>query len=176
MAEGARTMEKLNQITHIIMDKTGTVTEGQLHMAACDLTDEWYDGWEQLSVLICAAEEHNGVAHPAGLAVFRGCLQDIQTPWRRYKEHGGIENLEEIPGQGLQCDVDVGDKVWRKVCLGNAKFMESTGVTLIERPDLKPQAKGALNVYIAIDDGYAGVIRLQVCFIDIVQVLRKSRS
>ncbi|KAK6369398.1 Cu(2+)-transporting P-type ATPase [Exophiala oligosperma] len=160
MVEGARNMEKLNEISHIVMDKTGTVTEGQLHMAACDLEDSWCDRWEELSVLVCAAEERNGVAHPAGLAVFRGCLQNIQSQWRKYKEFGGLKNLEEVVGQGLRCDVDVGDSSWRRICLGNAMFLSSMGIQIVEQPHLQA-AKEALNVYVAIDDEFAGVFRLQ---------------
>lgn len=162
MVEGALNMEKLNAITHVVMDKTGTVTEGQLHMAACDLEDSWRDRWEELCVLVCAAEERNGVAHPAGLAVFRGCLQNIQPQWRKYKEFGCLDNLEEVIGQGLRCDVNVGNNVWRRICLGNAKFLESTGIEIVEHRHLRPQAKEALNVYVAIDHEYAGVFRLQV--------------
>lgn len=164
MVEGARNMEKLNEISHIVMDKTGTVTEGQLHMAACDLEDSWCDRWEELSVLVCAAEERNGVARPAGLAVFRGCLQNIQSQWRKYKEFGGLKNLEEVVGQGLRCDVDVGDSSWRRICLGNAMFLSSMGIQIVEQPHLQA-AKEALNVYVAIDDEFAGVFRLQVSLI-----------
>lgn len=156
MTEGARTMESLNEVTHIIMDKTGTLTQGQLQMSAYHLVEQWQDRWEELSVLICAAEEHNGVAHPTGFAVFRGCLQGIKAPWQKYKSEGDMKDLEVTPGQGLSCRVDVGDMVWRKVCLGNAAFLESMGITVIEK------SREALRVYVAVDDEYAGMIRLEV--------------
>lgn len=163
MTEGARTMEKLSQVTQIVMDKTGTLTEGQLQMASYDLVEVWRDRWEELSVLICAAEELNGVAHPAGLAVFRECLQGIQPQWQRYREQGGLKDLEETPGQGLCCHVDAGDHVWRKVCLGNKPFVKSTGVTVSERLEFSSPSKGGLKVYVAVDGQHVGVIHLQVC-------------
>lgn len=152
-------MEKLNRVTHVVMDKTGTLTKGELQIDVLDVIDEWYDQAEYLAALICAAEE-NSVAHPAAMAVFGGCLSVAERYWRLYKETGAIEEHEDVPGKGVRSNVNIGNGIWRKVCLGNAAFLQEMDIAVPQRTS--DQEKQSLMVYIAIDDGYVGSISLRV--------------
>lgn len=56
--------------------------------------------------------------------MFREALQMADHHWEQYKNNGAMKDLDEIVGQGVVCQVDLGDKRWRSVCVGSLKLME----------------------------------------------------
>lgn len=129
MTNGAEAMEALKSVTHVVMDKTGTLTEGRLRILSMKTSDAWKGNVQTLCTLICAAEEHGASSHPIGSAVFREALMQADECWKDYKINGIAQDLREVAGQGVVCRVDLGDKKWRKVCVGSLKLMEANGVS-----------------------------------------------
>ena len=160
MTEGASAMENLSHVTHVVMDKTGTLTEGNLRFANIRVCSTWQDKMALLSTYICAAEENGASAHPVGAAVFRESLQAAGGRWQKYKHHGGLRNLCELLGAGVSCEVDIGDAQWRSVCVGNLALMEQNGVTSLETIPLGVDALGTW-VFVSIDGQLAASILLQ---------------
>lgn len=129
MTEGAKAMESLKGVTHIVMDKTGTLTEGKLKVSSMKTSEAWKGNVQILCTLICAAEEHGASAHPIGAAIFREALQLTEGHWKEYKYSGSLKDLQEIAGQGVVCQVDLGDGEWWSVCVGSLKLLEYNGIS-----------------------------------------------
>lgn len=55
--EGAKAMENLKSVAHIVMDKTGTLTEGELRVSSLKITEAWTGDVQTLCTLICGAED-----------------------------------------------------------------------------------------------------------------------
>lgn len=100
MTEGAKAMENLKDVTHLILDKTGTLTEGRLQVSAFKVSSGWQNNLQTISTLVCAAEERGASAHPVGAAVFRETLRLAGRRWQKFKDFGEVRKLQEIIGQG----------------------------------------------------------------------------
>ncbi|KAK5242733.1 hypothetical protein LTR20_003682 [Exophiala xenobiotica] len=157
---GAPIMEQLKRVTYVVMDKTGTLTEGKLRVSQIIHTTDWRNDEKTFATLVCAAEESGGSAHPVGAAVFRTLLPVAGESWSIYKAHGDIRNLKEVAGRGVICEVDLGDQHWRSVCLGSNAFMAENQVDGIT-PQARDCSIDGSMVFIAIDGNVAGTISLK---------------
>ena len=167
MTQGASAIENLSQVTHIVMDKTGTLTEGMPQVSNFKISSIWEERMNILATYICAAEENGASAHPVGGAIFKETLRTAGGRWHKYKEFGGVRNLEEIPGSGITCEVDAGDAHWRQICVGNLALLKNSGVTGLDgmlsssSTSAEIDALGTL-AFAAIDGGLAAIFLLQV--------------
>lgn len=159
IAGGATVIEKLKEVTCLVMDKTGTLTEGAPRVVGCDISETWTRDWTKFCLLVCATEEPGAAVHPAGRAVFQRYLSEISSVWLDYKEKGTATDVDEIPGQGVYSMIGLADGSSHKVCLGNEEMMERYGVYY---NDSSSPAKDSLVVHVAIDGDYVGQIFLQV--------------
>ena len=143
------------------MDKTGTLTEGKLKVSSMKICGTWNGNVQTLCTLICAAEEHGASAHPIGAAVFREALKQAESHWERYKNNGSTKEVYEVAGQGVVCQVDLGEKKWRSVCVGSLKLMEENGI--VGREAL-PREAGFLGsvCFVGVDGELAASLILQV--------------
>ena len=161
MTDGARAMENLKTVTHIVMDKTGTLTEGKLKVSKMKMSEAWNGSVQTLCTLICAAEEHGASAHPIGAAVFREALQQAGGYWEQYKTNGSAKDVHEVAGQGVVCQVDLGENKWRLVCVGSLKLMEENGVSDHASLTRKVDYLGSVCL-VAVDGRLAASLILQV--------------
>lgn len=111
------------------MDKTGTLTEGKLKLSDMNTGEAWNGSVQILCTLICAAEEHGASAHPIGAGVFREALKKADGHWEQYKSNVNVKGVREIVGQGVVCQVDLGEKKWHSVCVGSLKLMDENGIS-----------------------------------------------
>jgi P-type Cu+ transporter len=136
----AEALERLQKVRVIVLDKTGTLTEGKPRV-----TDIIRAGGaraeDELLALVAAAER--GSEHPLGEAIVR------------YAQDRGLQSLvvsafEAIPGQGVRATIG-----GREVLVGSASFVgPSTFHDEAERLALA----GKTPVYVAIDGRSAAVI------------------
>lgn len=120
----AGAMETLAKVNTLIVDKTGTLTEGKP-----ELTDVLAaDGYEEEDVLRIAASLERGSAHPLAAAIAKGAeARGI---------HGvDVQNFISVTGKGVQCDID-----GVRCGLGNSVMMEDLGISI--GGALKSKAKG----------------------------------
>ena len=92
LIKGPEILESTRQIDTIVLDKTGTVTEGQMSVAAVQAAA----GHSEQSVLRLAAAAEQGSEHPIARAI-------------RAAYDGGIpaaEGFHELPGQGIEATVE----------------------------------------------------------------------
>ncbi|MGV0351544.1 heavy metal translocating P-type ATPase [Corynebacterium guaraldiae] len=92
LIKGPEILESTRRIDTIVLDKTGTITEGQMSVAAVQATA----GHSEQEVLRLAAAAEQGSEHPIARAI--RAAYDGDTP--------AAEDYHELPGQGIEATVD----------------------------------------------------------------------
>lgn len=92
LIKGPEILESTRQIDTIVLDKTGTITEGQMSVAAVQATA----GHSEQEVLRLAAAAEQGSEHPIARAIRAAYDGDIPA----------TEDYHELPGQGIEATVD----------------------------------------------------------------------
>jgi Cu+-exporting ATPase len=142
----AAAIEMLSRVDTLILDKTGTITEGRPR-----LTDVVaVHGYDEAEVLAFAASLEAASEHPLARAVLEGTkLRGVAL-----RE---IRDFESVTGQGVRAVVD-----GRAIALGNAKLtqMDSLDPALSACADaLRIEAKTVM--FLTIDGKAAGLIAVQ---------------
>ena len=143
LIKDAATLEGLSRVQAVIMDKTGTLTEGRPK-----LTSVVSLGTEERELLSVAASAEQASEHPLARAIVEGAKErgaDLLQP----------EEFKALAGHGLQARVD-----GREVVIGNTKLMEDRRISLdglVERAAELAQ-KGNTPMFVAVNGRVAGVI------------------
>ena len=140
-AEALETMEKVDTI---VVDKTGTLTEGKPKLVRVVAVS----GFREDDVLAFAAGLEQSSEHPLAAAVMAGAEERGVRPSR-------VEKFQSVTGQGVTGIVE-----GRKVVLGNVRLLAAEGVEL---GPLAARAKalreeGQTVVFLAVDGTLAGLI------------------
>ncbi len=135
LVKGSNFLEGLNAVKTVVMDKTGTLTEGKFAVtrieSAGDLTEN------RLLELTAYAEMHS--SHPIA--------DSIKEAYGKTIAEEKITSTNDIPGHGLQVVVD-----GQEILVGNVKMMEKFGIA-----HAATHETGTV-VHIAVDKQYAGYI------------------
>ena len=115
LIRSAEALETLHRVDTVVMDKTGTLTEGKLFV-----TQVCAEQPERLMTVVGAMEQYS--EHPIAAAAVAEC------------EKRGIilpvpEHFEAVPGKGITCRLDGED--W--YC-GNRTYLEENGVAIPTQP------------------------------------------
>ena len=132
--QSAEALENLHNVTSVIMDKTGTVTEGSFSVTGVEPIGI---SGADLITLAAAAECYS--SHPIALSLRKECKN---LPDRRL-----VTNVRELTGRGIEANV-----CGRRVLVGNAALMTSNGITP------KNPTEHATIVHVAADGIYGGYI------------------
>ena len=128
--KNAEAIELLHQADTLVIDKTGTLTEGKPKLVAVEPAA----GFDEKRLLYLAASLERGSEHPLAYAITMGA-QD------RGISLGVVDGFKAIPGKGARGRVEGAD-----VAVGNGAMMQEAGADV--------PASGALLV--AVDGKYAG--------------------
>ncbi len=137
-------LETAHKIDTVVLDKTGTVTQGKPVLTDVVTTD----GFTEDDVLFLAAGAEIGSEHPLGEAIVAGARgRGIET--------NEPDEFEAIPGHGIVAVVD-----GRHVVLGNLKFMADQGVAAgtVEETLERLSDEGKTAMVIGVDGQLAGVV------------------
>lgn len=162
MLEGGETMEAIKQISHVVMDKTGTLTRGAPTVCSTMLDRKWKGHEKQLAVLICAAEEKAMASHPLAMAVFRKMLPQCEEQWSKFKLRGSLRDIVEVCGRGVRCAVNVGEDHWKRVCIGNFDFMRDNHIKGVDIVAGSSRREGSIVLVGIVGELAASLLR-QVC-------------
>lgn len=112
LVKGGNFLDSLAAVKHVVMDKTGTMTEGVFKVAEVNF-DQQVD---QQQILKYVNEIENNSTHPVATAIheYVGEIQENIT----------IQNVEEIAGHGLRGTVDQ-----KELLVGNYKLMDKYNIS-----------------------------------------------
>ncbi|MEW7988494.1 MAG: heavy metal translocating P-type ATPase [Candidatus Thiodiazotropha sp.] len=144
LIKDAEALETLEKVDTLVVDKTGTLTEGKPHLVSVQASD----GFDKTEILRLAASLERASEHPLAEAVVQGAKErDVQLM--------SADHFESITGLGVIGTID-----GRMVALGNLKMLE---VLKVIPGGLPVQAKkkhesGQTAMYLAVDGQAAGLL------------------
>lgn len=144
LIKNAEALERLHRADILVVDKTGTLTEGKPRL----VTVEPADGFTSEDVLRWAASLEKTSEHPLAEAIIAGTLE-------RGIAISATEYFQSITGKGVAGIVD-----GKKVSLGNLALMEEQTVPIdrvLSRMD-ELRGSGQTVVCLALDGRFAGLI------------------
>ena len=144
LIKNAEALERLEKVDTIVVDKTGTLTEGRPSLTRILPAD----GFEEAQFLALAASLERASEHPLGVAI-------VAAAEDRKLKLSAPSDVDSPVGKGLTGMVD-----GKRVLIGSAKYLEAEGVELglwRSRAD-DVRAEGATVVLVAVDGKVAGAL------------------
>ena len=144
LIKNAEALERFEKIDTLIVDKTGTLTEGKPRLVAV-LPEA---GHTETEVLHLAASLERGSEHPLAEAIVRGADE-------RGIALSKAEDFDAITGKGVKGIVD-----GREVALGNARLMADMGLEsqrLAETANAR-RDEGETVMFVVVDGLIAGLV------------------
>lgn len=139
--DALETAQKLNTI---VLDKTGTITEGQPSLTDVITTN----GFNEEEVLSLSASVEKASEHPLGEAIVNGAEN------KKLKFYDPKE-FNAVPGHGVEATVNN-----KRMLLGNLKMMKKYSIDLGEMENRSTELadNGKTPMFVAIDGKAAGII------------------
>jgi Cu+-exporting ATPase len=146
LVRNAEALERMERVDTLVVDKTGTLTEGHMSLVAI-VTAE---GFGEDEVLRLAAAAERASEHPLAAAL-------VAAAQGRGMTLAPVEDFDAPSGKGVRGKVEN-----RALLVGNREFLEGEGVnlsTLAARADALRQ-DGASAIFAAIDGKAAGIFAI----------------
>ncbi|MFY9139877.1 MAG: heavy metal translocating P-type ATPase [Thermacetogeniaceae bacterium] len=148
LIRGGEHLERTHRVDTVVLDKTGTITKGELEITDIITAKEFAGREEKLLEWAAAAEKLS--EHPVAKAIVEGVLNRLPGL--------GIPDPQEfsaVPGKGVKAVID--DSV---IFLGNRRYLQEQGV------DVEPllpalerlESEGKTTILMAVDQTPAAVI------------------
>jgi len=146
LIKNAEALERFEKIDTLVVDKTGTLTEGKPKVVALRAVG----GVGEDELLWLAASLEQGSEHPLATAVVRAAKD-------RNLALAKVDAFDSPAGRGVTGTVD-----GRKAALGNRAMMEAAGIDVaaLERLADKLRNNGATAIFAALDGKACGVIAI----------------
>ncbi|WP_100334221.1 heavy metal translocating P-type ATPase [Bacillus alkalisoli] len=142
--KGGEHLEQTHRLTTVVLDKTGTVTNGKPVLTDVLLADGFSEG--EVLALIGSAEKQS--EHPLAQAIVEGIVEkgiSLESP----------SSFQAIPGFGIEATINN-----RAILVGTRRLLTQHNIdfkqAIEQMNDLETDGKTAM--LIAIDDKYAGII------------------
>lgn len=144
LIKNAEALEILEKVDTLVVDKTGTLTEGKPRLTSIISVNEG----DQSELLRLAASLERGSEHPLAAAI----LSAAQQGGLRLSDAG---NFQSVTGKGIIGIVD-----GKRVSLGNQKLLVDLGVNTKDLQDLaeKLRQDGQTVMFVAVGDVAAGLL------------------
>jgi Cu+-exporting ATPase len=144
LIKNAEALERFEKVDTLVVDKTGTLTEGKPRVVAVGTTA----GFDESAVLTLGASLERSSEHPLAAAI-------VTSARERGVILADVKDFRSITGKGI-----TGAVGGRQVAVGNQKLLTELGVAA---GDLEGRAEGlrrdgATVMYVAVDGQQAGVI------------------
>jgi Cu+-exporting ATPase len=145
LIRNAEAMEVMEKVTTVVVDKTGTLTEGKPKLTQVIPTN----GVTEDVLLFTAASVEQNSEHPLAAAIVRGAKE-------RNVKLQPVTDFNSITGGGV-----VGKIGGREITVGKLKFLQDRHVTDLQGIEPKAtalQAEGQTAMFVAINGKAAGII------------------
>jgi len=146
LIKNAEALERLESIDTLVVDKTGTLTEGRPAVTAIRPAA----GWEETELLRLAASLERGSEHPLADAIVRAAKDRGLT----LSEPQGFDSPV---GKGVTGEVE-----GRRLLLGSGRFLAEAGVATdaLEAEADALRADGATAIFMAVDGAVAAIFAI----------------
>jgi Cd2+/Zn2+-exporting ATPase len=139
LIKGSNFLDVLANIQNVVMDKTGTMTEGVFKVQEVAFKNEFNK--EEILKMVNVLESHS--THPVATAIHN---------YTGEVDHSiQLENVEEIPGHGLKAMVN-----GKELLVGNFKLMDKFTINY----DIKPDNIVYTLIAVAYDKKFVGYITI----------------
>ena len=145
LVKNAEALERLEKVTTLVVDKTGTLTEGKPKLVDV-LTTGGFDAKEFLR--LAASLEQNS-EHPLAAAIVQGSKDQSLTL-------EAVKDFRSVTAGGV-----AGSVAGRAVMIGKPDFLRNekiTGLESLEASAMKLQEEGKTAMFVAIDGNPAGIL------------------
>ncbi|MGY4315702.1 heavy metal translocating P-type ATPase [Bradyrhizobium sp. JR3.5] len=142
----AQALERMEAIDTLVIDKTGTLTEGKPKVVRIIAAE----GFDESDLLRLAASVEQGSEHPLAQAI-------IASARERKLASAAVSNFASPSGKGATGTVE-----GRQVALGNAVLMGELKIvtSALDQAAEAARRDGATAIYVAVDGLAAGVIAI----------------
>ena len=134
LIKGSNFLETLSKVKTVVMDKTGTLTQGSFEVDAVHSKNLNFDE-EKLLHLAAHVERYS--THPIA--------NSLRKAYPNERDDCIVEEVEEIAGRGIRAKIN-----GQIVSVGNEKFMDEVGAAW------KPCYKVGTIIHVAVNGDYAG--------------------
>lgn len=153
LIKNAEALETLEKVNTLVVDKTGTLTEGRPKLMSLIVNDgatgRWGHGANDNELLKWAASLERASEHPLSAAIVAGAQE-------RKLELAKVESFESLTGKGV-----TGQVSGKQIAVGNQRLMESLSIkvdsALFEQSE-KLRAEGQTVMLLAVDGELAGLL------------------
>ncbi len=139
LIKNAEALETLEKVDTLVVDKTGTLTEGKPRLFSVSKTLE-----DDPELFRLAASIERASEHPLGAAIVEAAVE-------RGLRLSQPEEFRSVPGKGIQGVVD-----GRKIAVGNLALMSELGLPQTGSGFSYGSALGGTPIFVAIDGKYIG--------------------
>jgi Cu+-exporting ATPase len=147
LIRNAEAIEVMEKVTTVVVDKTGTLTEGKPRLTEVITAD----GTSENDLLLAAASIEQNSEHPLAAAIVNGAKQRGITPQ-------AVTGFDSITGGGV-----TGNLSGRQVIIGKLELLQQKSATGFETLALKAaelQSQGRTVIFAAIDGKAAGILAI----------------
>ena len=146
LIRNAEALERMEKVDTLVVDKTGTLTEGKPALTAVAIAS----GFGEADVLRLAASVEAASEHPLALAI-------VTAAKARKLDLAVVQNFDSPTGKGAVGVVD-----GKRIAIGNANFLSELNIAVdaLAAEAQRLRADGATVVFVSIDAALAGALAI----------------
>jgi P-type Cu+ transporter len=146
LIRNAEALERMERIDTLVVDKTGTLTEGRPKVVAIVPAS----GFEEADILRLAATVERASEHPLADAIVRSARE-------RNLDLGKVDDFDSPTGKGATGKVD-----GKAIVVGNATFLQSLGIDALalNEEGERLRGEGATVINMAVEGKLAGLFAI----------------
>jgi Cu+-exporting ATPase len=146
LIKNAEALERMEKVDTLVIDKTGTLTEGKPKVVAVAPASDF----DEAQVLKLAASVERGSEHPLAAAI-------VAAAAGRKLGLSPVSNFDSPAGKGVTGVVD-----GKRLALGNAKFLGELNIdtSALAGDAERLRTDGATAIFLAVDGKPAGVVAI----------------
>jgi Cu+-exporting ATPase len=145
LVKSADTLERMENVDTLLVDKTGTLTEGRPRLTECIPSEQF----SETDVLVAAASVERNSEHPLGRAI-------VEAAAERGVKLSAVEVFNSTTGGGVRGIVN-----GKNVLVGTPDFLRQHNVAIDSTFNGKSeelQRQGSTVIFVAIDRQFAGLL------------------
>jgi len=149
LVKSAEALERLEKVDTLVVDKTGTLTEGKPRLAETHPVS----GFAEDDLLRLAASLEHHSEHPLARPI-------VASAQERGMTLANVEGFRSVPGGGV-----IGEVEGRRVVAGTSRFLDQEGVRIAAVPQMDAGAPSLLEtsaartfIHVGVDDRLAGTL------------------